>query len=116
MSTPPCEICQELKQRQADQSDRTLEFNYPLTVFRERTEKCGGICSLLLEGIECVVSDEDRARTHAMTLGGGRGTQALFRLAGADQSYSNFTFNVEYYMSKTCNHSMPIVGILVRSS
>jgi hypothetical protein len=99
MTQAPCEICRALRERQTDRPSRVLNFEYPLEVLHQRAERCAGVCLLLLRCLKEVISTEDQARTQAITLGGGRGTPALLRLAGADDNY-NVTFEVEYYISK----------------
>jgi hypothetical protein len=99
MTQAPCEICQALRQRQTDRSNGVLNFEYPLEVLHQGAEKCAGICLPLLRCLKEVVPTEDRARTQAITLGGGRGSPALLRIAGADADY-NVTFEVEYYISE----------------
>lgn len=99
MPQAPCEICQALSQRQTDRSNQPLNFEYPLAVLYQRAQKCAGVCLLLLRCLKEVISTEDEARTRALTLGGGRDTQALLRLAGADDNY-NVTFEIEYYINE----------------
>ncbi|MCJ1384051.1 hypothetical protein MMC17_007167 [Xylographa soralifera] len=103
MPQSTCKICNGLKQRLIDQSDATLQFESPLQVLCQMAERCGGVCALLLHGVVEMISPEDKARTKAVLLAGGRGSRSLLRISGASMDYEDFTFNLEFYISKNCD-------------
>jgi hypothetical protein len=70
-------------------------------VLCQMAERCSGVCALLLHAITEMIAPEDRERTQAVLLAGGRGSRSLLRLAGASADYEDFTFNLDCYTSKS---------------
>ena len=101
MPQSSCTICKRLKERLRAQSDATLQFENPLPVLCQIAERCEGVCALLLHFVTEMIPAEDKARTQAVLLGGGRGSRSLLRVSGASIDFEDFTFNLEFYISKT---------------
>jgi hypothetical protein len=102
-SSPTCEICLKLKQLQSQQNFlEPVILEQKLGELLEEAKACGGICLMLLHGIQRKVSPQNQERTHAVYIGGGRGSPSHMRVSGADETFENFTFSVEFFTDATC--------------